>query len=867
MKSNMLNFSVFKLIVVLLMFFIISEKNLFANSNNRWIEVKKLTASDENTNYVLGCSVATRDNVAVVGAAGANSVTNNTGAAYIYERNYGGTTNWGQVKKIIASDANLGDSFGRVVDVAGNVVLIGAPNASPVLEREGAAYIFERNVGGTNNWGQIKRLVANDANASDNFGGFVAVAGDVIAVGADEAVYIFERNTGGTDNWGQVKKLTASDADVGDYFGCSVDVESDVIVVGAPYKDSTENNAGAAYIFERNAGGTNNWGQVKEIVSSDTESSDAFATSVSVAGDVIAVGAIGGGYWDLGKAYIFERNRGGTNNWGEVKKLVALDLQPADHLGVSIAVEGDKVMVGTESEAVYVFERNAGGIDNWNEIKKVTAMDAHDDDYFGETIALSGDIAIIGAHGNNNYSGAAYIIPISLETKDFQEITKKTASDAEQNDYFGNSVAIAGDVAVAGAPREDSGGADAGAAYIFERSFNGINSWNEVRKLTASDAQPDDWFGHSIAAAGDVVISGAYCEDSGGNNAGAAYIFERNFGGINSWGEVKKIVADDAQESDYFGYSVSVAEDVAIVGATGEDTAASGAGAAYIFERNFCGTNLWNQVKKLVASDAQASDHFGWSVAVAGDVAVVGAAYEDSGGNNSGAAYVFERNANGGTNNWGQVKKLVPHDSQENGYFGYSVAVAGDVIIVGAYGKSSYTGAAYVFERNANGGINNWGEVRKLTASDAQANSYFGWSVAVEGDKIIVGEYNENVGAAYMFERDVGGMNLWNEVKKLQSSEIFSNSYFGNSVAMAGDVAIIGSYLENSVNRKGAAYIFEYLEITDPIRSLILMRKDANTIKDEARRLGMKTLREDGWSKVKKGITTVAEVLRVTQQE
>jgi len=303
-------------------------------------------------------------------------------------------------------------------------------------------------------------------------------------------------------------------------------------------------------------------------------------------------------------------------------------------------------------------------------------------------------------------------------------------------------------------------------------------------------------------------------------------IIERNFGGINSWGEVKKIVADDAQESDYFGYSVSVAGDVAIVGATGEDTAASGAGAAYIFERNFCGTNLWNQVEKLVASDAQASDHFGWSVAVAGDIAVVGAAYEDSGGNNSGAAYVFERNANGayvfernangGTNNWGQVKKLVPHDSQENGYFGYSVAVAGDVIIVGAYGKSSYTGAAYVFERNANGGINNWGEVRKLTASDAQANSYFGWSVATAGDNIIVGKCDEDIGAAYIFNRDAGGINLWNEVKKIQSSELISNSYFGNSVAMASDVAIIGSYLENSVSRTGAAYIFEYLKIMPP---------------------------------------------------
>ena len=432
MKSNMLNFSVFKLIVVLLMFFIISEKNLFANSNNRWIEVKKLTASDENTNYVLGCSVATRDNVAVVGAAGANSVTNNTGAAYIYERNYGGTTNWGQVKKIIASDANLGDSFGRVVDVAGNVVLIGAPNASPVLEREGAAYIFERNVGGTNNWGQVIKLIASDKEAHDEFGCSVAVAGDVVVIGAHGessgigAAYIFERNEGGTNNWGQVKKIKASNASAGDAFGNTVAIAGDTIVIGAYYKHSGATHSGSAFIFERNSGGSNNWGQVKELIASDAHQTDAFGWSVAVAGEVIVVGAYHEEYSgdETGAAYIFERNHGGINAWGEVKKLKASDGQSADHFGDSVAITKNgtnyEILVGAPNEdsitnnagAAYLFGRNYGGVNAWGEMKKIIASDASESDNFGSSVAIDGDVNIIGAPNVDSVAinaGAAYV--------------------------------------------------------------------------------------------------------------------------------------------------------------------------------------------------------------------------------------------------------------------------------------------------------------------------------------------------------------------------------------------------------------------------------------------------------------------------
>jgi len=142
------------------------------------------------------------------------------------------------------------------------------------------------------------------------------------------------------------------------------------------------------------------------------------------------------------------------------------------------------------------------------------------------------------------------------------------------------------------------------------------------------------------------------------------YIFERHAGGSNSWGETKKLIASDAQNSDLFGCSVAIDGDIAVVGAKFEDSHGPDAGSAYIFERNFGGSNNWGQVKKVSASDAQANDQFGISVAVNGDFLIVGAPYEDEEGNYAGAAYVFEKNA-GGINNWGEIKKLTPQTQMQ----------------------------------------------------------------------------------------------------------------------------------------------------------------------------------------------------------
>jgi hypothetical protein len=398
----------------------------------------------------------------------------------------------------------------------------------------------------------------------------------------------------------EVKKLLASDAQAVDLFGVSVAVSGDTAVVGALFEDAAGSDAGAAYVFQRDQGGGDNWGQVKKLTASDAQFNDWFGVSVAVSGDIAVVGA----WWedtggeDAGAAYVFGRDEGGAGNWGQVKKLTASDAQAGDVFGFSVAISGDNAVVGAAREdaggsdagAAYVFGRDQGGADNWGEVKKLIASDAQSDDLFG-------------------------------------------------------SVAVSGDTAVVGALSEDAGGTDAGAAYVFQRDEGGAGNWGQVKKLTASDAQADDVLGRSVAISGDTVIVGADWEDAGGINAGAAYVFGRGQGGADNWGEVKKLTTSDAQPTDEFGYGVAINGDTVVVGARMEDAGGSDAGAAYVFGRDQGGAGNWGEVKKFTASDAQADDSFGYSVALSGDTAVVGALGEDARGDSAGAAYVFQEPA------------------------------------------------------------------------------------------------------------------------------------------------------------------------------------------------------------------------------
>ncbi len=394
-------------------------------------------------------------------------------------------------------------------------------------------------------------------------------------------------------------------------------------------------------------------------------------------------------------------------------------------------------------------------------------------------------------------SAARY--PITIDPVLQQQAYLK-ASNTDGGDLFGNSVAIAGDTVVVGAPREDSNATgvdgnqsdnsatDSGSAYVFVR--DGAANWSQQAYLKASNTEGGDLFGDSVAIAGDTIVIGATLEDSNAtgvngdqsdnsaSQAGAAYVFVRD--GAGNWAQQAYLKASNSDDGNFFGTSVAIAGDLVVVGAVGEANSATGvngneadnlapfAGAAYVFVRD--GSSTWSQQAYLKASNTEAFDIFGTSVAIAGDTVVVGAPREDSiatgvdGDQNdnsageAGAAYVFVRDSSG---TWSQQAYLKASNTDGGDLFGNSVAIAGNTVVIGAMleasnatgvngdqsdNSASQAGAAYVFVRE--GGAGNWAQQTYLKASNTDAGDLFGNSVAIAGDLVVVGAIAEDSNAS-----------------------------------------------------------------------------------------------------------------------
>jgi hypothetical protein len=382
-----------------------------------------------------------------------------------------------------------------------------------------------------------------------------------------------------------------------------------------------------------------------------------------------------------------------------------------------------------------------------------------------------------------------------LAVYNYQEVAKLTASDATAYNWFGRSVAIAGDTVVVGAPYDDDAGTNSGSAYIF-RTTDGGATYGQVAKLTASDAVMYDIFGISVAIAGDTVVIGAYNKNWG---KGAVYVFRTSDGGA-AYAQVARLTASDAAADDEFGISVAIDGDTIVVGAIQKDN--GGAGMACVFSTTDGGAS-YSQVAKLTASDAATDDRFGQSVAIDGGTVVVGAYLDDDAGANSGSVYVSRTSDGGAT--YGQVAKLTASDGASSDLFGYSVAIDGGTVVVGAYGDDdggSASGSAYVF-RTSDGGAT-YDEVSKLTASDAAADDRFGFSVAIDGTTVVVGTWNGE--AAYVFSTSDGGAS-YSQVAKLTASDA---DLFGVSVAIDGGTVVVGAYIDDDGGyNSGSAYVFD----------------------------------------------------------
>lgn len=382
---------------------------------------------------------------------------------------------------------------------------------------------------------------------------------------------------------------------------------------------------------------------------------------------------------------------------------------------------------------------------SWTEVHKLVASDGGADASFGIATAISGDRILVGAlyADVGAATNAGEAYVFARSGSSWIEEARLTAFDAAANDEYGTGVTLVGDTAVIGSPRTNGVGGDSGAVYVYTRSGA---TWTLQQKIVPVDSAAGDAFGRAVALEGDTLVVGADGDDEGGVDSGSAYVFVRVG---TTWTQQAKLIATDGQAGDSAGRSVALSNDTAIVSAHEDDDNGGGSGAAYAWVRS---GSTWTQHWKFSPSAPGNNDRFGRSVAIVGETAVMSAYQHDEGAVDAGAAYVFVRSGS----SWTEEQRIVPADAIANGNFAKPIVLALDLLIVGGVRDDDLgidSGSVYVYSRSGT----TWTLEQKLHASDGGPNDLFGTSVSVQGSTLVIGAAKDDAplhasGSVYTFE-------------------------------------------------------------------------------------------------------------------
>jgi len=381
------------------------------------------------------------------------------------------------------------------------------------------------------------------------------------------------------------QKLVGADTEAGDYFGSSVSVDSNVLLVGAFYADEPYNNSGAAFIFEESGG---SWSQQAKLISSTPAADDAMGFDVSLSGNIAVVGApwddlstASGTEYNTGSAVVFVKT---GSTWIEQQKIMASDALALSNFGWGVSTDGTYIVVGAPR------------------------MDT-------STLADSGAVYIY-KYVNGSWA----------------EEAKLTAPNATAVDEFGRSVFVSGNTLIVGAWQSDIAATDAGAVFIYQKS---AGSWSLQQTLTATDAVIGDGFGEYVSRDNDLLLIGSWLSDDNGGASGSAYVFRLTG---STWIQEAKLVASDGATGDRLGFRLDIQNGIAAVGSRADDhSGLFDAGSTYLFEQV---NGSWQQIAKIIATDAQAEDNMGIGVAISNDVTVSSAERHDHYGVDAGSVYV-----------------------------------------------------------------------------------------------------------------------------------------------------------------------------------------------------------------------------------
>lgn len=755
-----------------------------------------------------------------------------------------------QQSKFLPSDGiadNDQFEFGSAVAISGSTAVVGRAKASTSSTQHGSVYVFEFDGQG---WNESSRIPAPLTGGFDSqFGETVALHGDLLVVGsrlADTAgvhaggvAFVYERQEG---EFVFVKQLESSDQ-LGGEFGKFIDTDGQTIVIGAPAaKDGLESPRGRAYVFEKIAG---EWTESKAFSPPMYQRARTFAASVSIDGDTLAIGETGEdqfGQVYAGGVHLYERANG---EWVYQSTLRVDDISTGtgNNFGHRISLDGDTLAVRSGLKdnlrtTLFVFKRENG---EWNEVRQFPQGKA-----FNDSVALSGDIIV--TRGVLSPNGRTPIAIYQRIDGHWHEAGSYFATD-DGGDHFGQALAIDGNTILASAP--ESGG----AVYTFTvepqqkiqnivatidlpqllvgdyqlrarvQDASGLETITESRSLAilqpsaprvdvtlpefvgdiepvrfTEDSTPDVSVvahdSNGLVVGDNVFIDVDLNDDGDFDDLGESAFAQGSLIGLQTYEQSGAFQPGEIFDTDEFGLAVSIDGNRAVVGSPYDDEAGEDVGAVYLFD--FDGSN-WVQSGKLTLADPVRQE-FGGKVALDGDRLLVSAEEPNSGPHDGDAVYVFD--FDGST--WNQTA-VITSPAGRGSEFGYAIALNGDRAVISAPDILVDGGVVYVFEFS--GG--QWGFVEELEPSDGPSGSEFGWSVDLDGDRIIVGDRrtssaNDEKGRAYIYEFDGS---VWLETAVLQSAMLEESDDFGFAVAIEDGVALVGAPFGDG--RIGLAFVYE----------------------------------------------------------
>ncbi|MCP4702207.1 MAG: hypothetical protein GY862_35915 [Gammaproteobacteria bacterium] len=742
----------------------------------------ELWPDDPDTVNQFGYSVASDGNTLAIGAPVDDAEDKkDTGAVYVFINSPNG---WVQQAKLTVDGIGAISQFGYAVAIDGDILAAGAPNDGTHLS--GAVYIFRRR---DKVWNQEAKF---SGASYDHFGRAVAISGNTIVIGSIQ----LEHSTGASvvkwngEEWGDVLMLACDNglALTGSRHKMEVAVSNEnAVIVGAPQSN-------AAHLFEYK---DNNWVETAYFEPEDADIRG-FGESVDIDNGIAAVGAIletSLSGEKFGAAYVFEKK---GEDWITNDKLIVSDRDAGDGFEVSVATNGNAVLLdaaGADSAGItYLFTRKNAG---WQQQMTLAGHD-NGDMFINRAVTLNTDIAVIGAPKANGETGAAYVIDIG-RVRPWIGLQPPNSS---AGDAFGFSIAVDGDTLAAGVPFANGHERNSGAVDIYMRNGSG---WEEEIRLTAEDADADQLFGLSVAISGDTLAVAApydVPEETGGGSPGAIYIFVRK---DNIWKQQAKLMADNATHWDFLGASVSISGNTVAGSASVRAMPDGTLGSVYIFERIFeqDGSVAWQQqelelpVANLTLYELLADPPKGFiealpnkiSVAVDGDSILIGAPRADIGAENTGVAYAYGREGNA----WVETMRISPSDILAGAAFGTSVALDGNTAVIGQPGHQfkGVPGSVYVFEFN---GII-WEKKAKIIPEDFNEDAFFGYSVDVSKDTMLIGapydnEPRSNSGAVYRYTKQETGD--WSKQEKFINAGGSDYAFLGVSVAVNGNASYMG---------------------------------------------------------------------------